>query len=131
MGKKAIANPKKLIRDMVSGKTLDEAITEKVEPVTLTPTQVAGVAKSSMYKDFVGEPFLVHTVTYAFCGILEAVDDDTLLLSNSTWIGDMGEIHMTFNKCNFPETEYIGKTILINSKSVIYALALPELPRAK
>ena len=136
MAKKAskntvIISETKLVRDMVAGKTLEEAAeAQSVEDTTQQGVMNMG-NDTSMYKVFIGRPFLIHTVTYAVCGILEAVNGSTLLLSKATWIADLGEIHKTFSNVEFPETEFINKNIIVSAQCIIYALELPELPKSK
>lgn len=50
--------------------------------------------KSSAYNPFeIGEAYLIRTVTHIDIGIVKAVGDKEIVLTNASWIADTGRFH--------------------------------------
>jgi hypothetical protein len=127
---KAIISPKKMIQDMVAGKTLDEAI-DAQNVTTTTTTEGASNMNYDAFKILEGKPVLFHTVTYAFAGRLAAVQGTTVVIEDATWVADVGRIGTSVKTCEFNEAEHMGKTLIINAQAIVYMTELPEMPKFK
>jgi hypothetical protein len=126
---KAIVSPKKMIQDMVAGKTLDEAI--NAQNSTTQSNEGASNMNYDAFKILEGKPVLFHTVTYAFAGRLTSVQGTLLVIEDATWVADVGRIGTSVKTCEFNEAEHMGQTVLINAQSIIYMTELPEMPKFK
>jgi len=133
MGKKLgpLMSPKKLVSDMVAGKTLEEALTVTESHVTEQQGDTNMSAFAKTFATMMGQPVIVHTVTYAWAGRLVSAEGDMIVLEDATWVADLGQISKTFKDCTFNESEYIGQPVALNCQSIIYATVLPEMPKRK
>lgn len=122
---KTIVNPNKLVRDMVAGKTIDEALTES--PVVSTPME-GKVMSNRILEQFVGDCVLVYTVSFAFTGRLVLVQDGFIMIEDSSWIADVGRPSETLKTLKFLEVEYLGINMPINIQSIVYIAPIPGLP---
>jgi hypothetical protein len=129
MTNKVIASPRKMVADLIKGKTIDQALTEVNTPNTEGVSPMTNVNTFSAMNRFVGQPVLVYTVTFAFSGTLVAIENGMLILEDTAWLAELGRLHETLHSCGFSEVEYTGIPMVINSASIIFACALPSLPR--
>lgn len=123
---KTIVNPNKLVRDMVAGKTIDEALTP--DTVECKPMEAKAMG-NRILEQFVGDCVLVYTVSFAFTGRLVLVQDGFIMIEDSSWIADVGRPSETLKTLKFLEVEYLGINMPINIQSIVYIAPIPDLPK--
>jgi hypothetical protein len=124
---KTIVNPNKLVRDMVSGKTVEEALSEG--DATLVQQVEAKGVSNEIIEQFVGDCVMVYTVSFAFVGRLAMVKGNFLLLEDTSWLPDIGRPSETLKSLKFPEVEYLGTNMPINIQSIVYMVPLADIPK--
>lgn len=93
---------------------------------TATPQPAGG---SSHWE--IGKPYLIRTVTMIDTGILVAVTDQELVLTDAAWIADTGRFSDALASCQFSEVEPFpeGSKVIINRTAIIDAVRITEPPR--
>ena len=124
---KTIVNPNKVVRDMVAGKTIEEALTEPVQ--TRGEVMVQQSVSNEIIEQFVGDCVIVYTVSFAFIGRLAMVKGNFLLLEDTSWLPDIGRPSDTFKSLKFPEVEYLGVNMPINVQSIVYMVQVADTPK--
>lgn len=121
----AIVNPKKLVRDIVAGKTIEQATTVQ----EVTQQGVANMTQGNhVLGQFVGDNVIIQTITFALAGRVVAVQDGFVVLESTSWVADLGRLSETFKNLKFNEVEFLGITIPVNIASIVYVAPLPGIP---
>ena len=80
----------------------------------------------------VGKPYMVHTVTGFYKGILDKVTQTEFVLSEASWVADTGKFSNSVeNDDNVSEEEPFGKSqkLIINRGSMVIAYQIPKITR--
>jgi len=78
----------------------------------------------------VGQPYLIRTVTMIDTGVLVAVDDHEIILSDAAWIADTGRFSAALKNAEFNEVEpFPDGLVAIGRGSVIDAVRIKTAPR--
>ena len=80
----------------------------------------------------IGKAYLIRTVTMIDTGVLVAVTDKELVLTDAAWIADTGRFADALKSCNFNEVEpFPNGKVIINRGAIIDAIQIEEAPKAQ
>ena len=126
---KPILNSKDVVKRMVAGATLGEAVEQQHEVVKSNTQGDSGMDCALAYKHLEGQPVLIHTASYAFAGRLVHAGNNVVQLEDSTWIADIGFLDEALRKCQFKSSTHVGQPVVINVNSFVYCFALADMPK--
>lgn len=67
----------------------------------------------------VGKAYLIRTVTHIDIGIVKAVGDKEILLSDCSWIADTGRYHQAINDGKLDEVEPYTSDVILGRGAII------------
>lgn len=79
-----------------------------------------------------GKFALIHTVTFAFAGKVEVLDNDTAIVHSAIWVENV-VIPTSLQTCHFDSKSdncYMPNSVTVNLASVVYVTELPTLPKS-
>lgn len=77
----------------------------------------------------IGQAYLIRTVTMTNTGILKAVYDKELVLSDAAWIADTGRFSNALKTCEFEEVEpFNAEEVIIGRGAIIDAVIIKQAP---
>ena len=126
---KPILNGKDVIKRMVAGATLEEAVEQQHEVTKSNSQGGSDMDNAVAYKHLEGQPVLVHTASYAFAGRLVHAGSNALQLEDATWIADIGFLDEALKKCQFKSSTHIGQPAIINVNSIVYCFPMADMPK--
>ena len=78
----------------------------------------------------IGKPYLIRTVTMIDTGILVAVTEHEIILSDAAWIADTGRFAAALKACEFNEVEPFPEGLVsVNRGSIIESVRIKKAPR--
>lgn len=66
-----------------------------------------------------GKPIFIRTVTHAWTGRLDLMDDKTLVLSTAAWIADTGRFHNAMTSGTLEEIEPVPGDVYVNRGAIV------------
>jgi len=86
----------------------------------------------SLYSSYIGKAVFIRTVTMHYTGMVKAVSEKEILISDAAWIADSGRFHDALKNGTLKEVEpYVTDVVISQGAILDLSEWLHDLPKAQ